>query len=101
MAGGIKIAGTSAEMLIARVPGTIHVTRIGAHRTTGALQTLPDSTLRSLAASSVGLGAGFWLAGAPRVVIAAGIAPALIMAAAMVARPLERGAARSTAGRGR
>jgi hypothetical protein len=96
----MRIAGTGATMLLARVPGTIDVTRAGAHHTTGALQTLPDSTLRSLAASSVGLGAGFWLAGAPRLLVAAGLAPALVMAAAMVARPLERSANRSTAGEG-
>jgi hypothetical protein len=40
-----------------------------------------------LAVSSVGLGAGFYLAGAPRLVAAVGIAPALIMGAAMVTRP--------------
>jgi hypothetical protein len=67
----------------------MRATRAGAHGTTSALQTLPDSTLRGLAASSVGLGAGFYLAGAPRLAIAAGIAPALIMGVAMVLRPGE------------
>ncbi len=89
VSGALEIARTSATMLIVRVPGTMHATRAGAHGTTSALQTLPDSTLRWLAAGSVGLGAGFYLARAPRLVIAAGVAPALIMGAAIVLRPIE------------
>jgi hypothetical protein len=76
-------------MLIARVPGTMRATRAGAHGTTSALQTLSDPTLRWLAASSAGLSTGFYLAGAPRLVVAAGVAPALIMGAAIVLRPSE------------
>jgi hypothetical protein len=89
LSGLIDIARTSASMLIARVPGTMHATRVGAHSTTSALQILPDPALRWLAASSAGLGAGFYLAGAPRLVVAAGVAPALIMGAAIVLRPSE------------
>jgi hypothetical protein len=67
----------------------VHATHAGANGTTSALRRLPDSTLRWLAASSVGLGAGFYLAGAPRLAIAAGMAPALFMGAAIVGRPIE------------
>lgn len=87
VSGAAKIARTNATRLIVRVPGTIHATRVGAHGTTSALQTLPDPTLRGLAATSVGLGAGFYLAGAPRLAVAAGVAPALLMGAAIVLRP--------------
>jgi hypothetical protein len=87
--GAIKVAGTSAATVIRRVPGTVHATHVGASGTTNALRRLPDSTLRWLAASSVGLGAGFYLAGAPRLAIAAGVAPALFMGAAIVGRPIE------------
>ncbi|HYM84320.1 MAG TPA: hypothetical protein VEY67_09240, partial [Candidatus Dormibacteraeota bacterium] len=52
------------------------------------LQGLPDPTLRTLAASSLGLGAGFYLTGAPRLAIVAGVAPALIMGAAIATRPV-------------
>lgn len=89
VSGLVGIARTSAMMLIARVPGTMRATRVGAHGTTSALQTLSDPTLRWLAASSAGLSAGFYLAGAPRLVVAAGVAPALIMGAAIVLRPSE------------
>jgi hypothetical protein len=54
------------------------------------MQTLPDSTLLGLAATSVGVGAGFYLAGTPRLVVAAGVVPAMFAAAAIVLRPLER-----------
>ncbi len=89
VSGALEIARRSATMISVRVPGTLHATRARAHGTTSALQTLPDSTLRWLAAGSVGLGAGFSLARAPRLVIAAGVAPALIMGAAIVLRPIE------------
>lgn len=85
--GALNLARRSATMLIVHVPGTVHATEAGAHGTTSALQRLPDSTLRWLAASSVGLGAGFYLSGAPRLVTAAGVAPALVMGAAIVLRP--------------
>jgi len=63
---------------------------MGAQETTGALQTLPDSTLLGLAAGSVGVGAGFYLARRPRWVVAAGIIPALVMAGAILLRPISR-----------
>jgi hypothetical protein len=56
--------------------------------TTGALQQLPDSTLRWLAAGSAGMSAGFYLAGVPRPVVAASLSPAVMMGAAIVLRPL-------------
>jgi len=84
----IGTARASAATLISKVPGTIDATRAGALTTTSALQTLPDPTLRWLAATSVGLGAGLHLAGAPRLVSAAGVAPALMIGAALLLRPV-------------
>ena len=82
-------ATTGAAMLVERVPGTLRATRLGAHEVTTALQRLPDSTLRWLAAASVGLGAGLRLAGAPRLVVVAGAAPALLVGAAIALRSTE------------
>jgi hypothetical protein len=87
---GVAFARRGAGTLLARVPGTIHATRAGVHDAASALQTLPEPTLRSLAASSVGLGAGLYLAGSPRVVIVAGMVPAMITGAAIALRPVER-----------
>jgi uncharacterized protein YjbJ (UPF0337 family) len=90
VSGTIGIARASAARLIERAPAALRATRAGVDGTTAALQTLPDSTLRWIAATSVGLAAGLRLAGAPRLVSAAGAAPALIVGAAMAMRPAEQ-----------
>ena len=56
--------------------------------TAASLQALPDSTLLGLAATSVGVGAGFYLAGKSRLVVAAGIVPALLAGIAVILRPI-------------
>jgi len=89
VSGVLMLARASAALLAVRAPGMPRATRAAAHGMTVALQTLPDSTLRWLAAGSVGLGAGLRLAGAPRVVAAAGVTPALMLGAAIVLRPIE------------
>ncbi len=88
-AGALKSLGSGASAALDRVPATVKATRVGARGTAKSLQTLPDTTLRSLAATSLGVSAGFYLAGAPRLAIAAGVTPALVMGAAMVLRPIE------------
>jgi uncharacterized protein YjbJ (UPF0337 family) len=87
--GAVELARTSAATLIERAPGALRAMSAGVGGTTAALQSLPDSTLRWIAATSVGLGAGLRLAGAPRLVSAAGAAPALIVGAAIALRPTE------------
>ena len=86
----VELARTSAASVTERVPGALRAMRAGVSGTTSALQSLPDSTLRWIAATSVGLGAGLRLAGAPRLVSAAGAAPALIVGAVIALRPTER-----------
>ena len=83
----VEIARTATAVLVERVPGTVRATRAGAQGATSALQALPDETLRWLTAGSVGLGAGLYLAGAPRLIAAAGAVPALLMGAAVALRP--------------
>jgi hypothetical protein len=85
----IIAAGSGAATIVGRAPAPVRTPGGGVGSATNPLQALPDSTLRWLAASSIGLGAGFFLAGAPRLVVAAGVAPALVMGAAMIARPIE------------
>ena len=72
-----------------RIPAVAHAARTGAQGTNSALQRLPDSTLRWLAAASIGLAAGLQIAGAPRVTRWAGMAPALVVGAALALRPTE------------
>lgn len=83
------MARSGASKVITRLPGTVRSTVAGADGAVSALQTLPDSTLQRLAAGSVGLSAGLRLAGAPRLVVAAGVAPAVLIGAAIALRPVE------------
>jgi hypothetical protein len=88
LAGVVTSAGGTAVTIARHVPGTIRATRTRARDTTAALQTLPDSTLHWLAATSVGLSTGLRIARAPRIVVAAGALPALIAGAAIALRPV-------------
>ena len=85
----LTAAWSGVTTLVGRMPDTLEATTARARGAASGLQTLPDPTLRWLAATSVGLSAGLFLAGKPRLVIAAGIAPALAMGVAIVARPVE------------
>jgi hypothetical protein len=87
--GAVNLSDATAGPLFAHLPGTARVTRVRANATTSALQLLPESTLQGLAASSIGLSAGFYLAGLPRLVTAAAVTPAMIIGAAIVLRPTQ------------
>jgi hypothetical protein len=87
VSGSIKVARDGVASLVAHAPRIVDATRSGARATTRALQTLPDATLRPLAASSIGLGAGLYVSGKRRLAFVAGVAPAVAMAAAVVMRP--------------
>ena len=60
--------------------------RVGLEDTTSRLQTLPDDTLRLLAAGSIGLATGLFINGAPRLFTLAGLSPALLIGGAMATR---------------
>lgn len=77
----------SARASAGRLPDVAARARLGVEETTTALQTLPDQTLRLLAAASIGLATGLQLAGAPRLITLAAIAPALFAGGAMATRP--------------
>jgi hypothetical protein len=79
---------TGRAGMVRRLSAALRTARTGAAGTTGALQALPDSTLIGVAAGSLGVGTGFYLARAPRLAVVAGIAPALLMVAAIVLRPI-------------
>ena len=83
MPGLMGTARVGAEHL----PDAFERARLGAKETTATLQTMPDQTLQLLAAASIGMAAGLYLAGAPRLVTLAAIAPALIVGVAILTRP--------------
>jgi hypothetical protein len=83
----IETARTSAEQVAEHAPEAIERARVGTQQATTSLQAMPDTTLRMLAGVSVGLSAGLGLAGAPRLVILAALAPALLVGGAIATRP--------------
>jgi hypothetical protein len=90
----VRIARTTGPIVQRRSARAVAATRSGFWWTTRAVQAMPSSTSRSLAAGSVGLGAGLYLGGAPRLVAAAGVAPAIVIGAAVISDPGRRGAER-------
>ena len=83
----LESARTGAERVTQRLPGAAARARLGVAETTITLQALPDPTLRLLAAASLGLASGLYLAGTPRLLILAAGAPALLAGGAMATRP--------------
>jgi hypothetical protein len=90
----VGIARTTGPTLRRRSARAVAATRTGLGWTTRRVRAMPSSTSQSLAAGSVGLGAGLYLGGAPRVVAVAGVAPAAVIGAAILLRPDERVIAR-------
>ena len=79
-------ARSSAEAAAARLPDAAERARAGVEETTTRLQTLPDEQLRMMAAASIGLAAGLFLAGAPRFIALAAAAPAMFAGGAIATR---------------
>ena len=60
-----------------RLPDALDAARTGATATADSLREMPQPTLRVLAAFSIGMGLGLYIAGAPRLVTVAALTPAL------------------------
>jgi len=88
--GAVRIARTTGPMLGRRSVRAVAATRAGLGWTSRRVQAMPASTSQSLAAGSVGLGAGLLIAGAPRLVAATGVAPAVLIGASILMRPREQ-----------
>jgi len=85
-------------MLGRRSARAVAATRAGLGWTTRRVQAMPRSTSQSLAAGSVGLGAGLFIGGAPRLVAATGAAPAVVIGAAILLQPEKQVATSEAAG---
>jgi hypothetical protein len=86
----VRMARTTGPTLRRRSARAVAATRAGLGWTTRRVQTMPSSTSQSLAAGSVGLGAGLFIGGAPRLITATGVAPAVVIGAAILLRPDEK-----------
>ncbi len=69
-----------------RVPGAAETVWQGAVGSRRSILAMPAETQRMVAAFSVGLGLGLSIAGAPRIVVAAALAPAVIVGTDILAR---------------
>jgi hypothetical protein len=81
-------AGTVGD----RLPAVIETVKASASEGARTVQSWPDATQRLAAAFSLGLGVGLTLAGAPRLIIAGALLPAIAVAAAAVGRERTVGA---------
>lgn len=82
-------AGTlraTAEQVGDRIPVVVETVRDGALEGAHTIQAMPESNQRLLAAFSLGLGLGLSITGAPRLIVAATLAPAMFVAAMIVGR---------------
>ena len=82
-----RAARAEADELADQIPAVVNEARTRAGETNRAMQSLPDLTLKELAAGSIGLAAGLYVAGAPRAVVMTALAPGLLAAGAMATRP--------------
>lgn len=83
----LRIARSAGGMLRRRADPVVAAARSGFGWTSRTVQAMPIGRTRSLAAGSVGLAAGLYLGGAPRLITAAGVAPAALIGAAILMRP--------------
>ena len=94
-AAALATARVTADEVGTRLPGIASAGVEGAAESVRMLQELADPRLELLAAFSLGVGTGLWLAGAPRLVTLAALSPALLVGVAIASRT------QSQQGRGR
>ena len=82
----IDSARTGAERAAAQLPDAAERARTGVEQTRTRLQAYPDDTLRLVAAGSLGLAAGLYLAGSPRLFTVAAAVPAAFVGFAIATR---------------
>jgi hypothetical protein len=69
---------TGVDEVADRLPDALEAARSGAVATADTLREMPEPTLRVLAALSIGMGVGLYVAGAPRLVTMTAFAPAVL-----------------------
>ena len=85
---GVALAGAraTADEGGTRLPGIASAGAEGAAESVRMLQELSDPRLKLLVAFSLGVGAGLWMAGAPRLVTLAALSPAVVAGIAIASR---------------
>ena len=85
-AAAVAGARVVADEVGTRLPGIASAGAEGAAESVKLLQELSDPRLKLLVAFSLGVGAGLWMAGAPRLVTLAALSPALVAGVAIASR---------------
>ena len=85
-AAALAGARATADEVGTRLPGIASAGAEGAAESMRLLQELSDPRLQLLVAFSLGVGAGLWMAGAPRLVTLAALSPALVVGVAIASR---------------
>src|SRR5450756_1310792 len=85
-AAALATALVTADEVGTRLPGIATAGVEEAAESVRMLQELADPRLELLAAFSLGVGTGLWLAGAPRLVTLAALSPALLVGVAIASR---------------
>jgi hypothetical protein len=85
-AAAVAGARVVADEVGTRLPGIASAGAGGAAESMRMLQELSDPRLQLLMAFSLGVGAGLWMAGAPRLVTLAALSPALVVGVAIASR---------------
>jgi hypothetical protein len=87
VAEAVGTVRSTAEDVGSRMPEVIDSVREGAMEGARTIQAMPDPTQRLVAAFSLGLGVGLSVAGAPRLLVAAAMTPAIVVAATIIGGP--------------
>lgn len=82
----VDAARSGAGQLGQRLPEVIDTVRDGTVASAKTIQALPGPTQRLLGAFSLGLGLGLGIAGAPRLILAVALAPAVFVGATIALR---------------
>jgi hypothetical protein len=85
----LGVARATADEVAGQFPAIASAGVDASAESVRALQELGDPSLKLLTAFSLGLGAGLWLAGAPRLVTLLAFSPALLAAIAIASRSTE------------
>jgi hypothetical protein len=85
-AAAVAGARVVADEVGSRLPGIASAGAEGAAESVKMLQELSDPRLKLLMAFSLGVGAGLWMAGAPRLITLAALSPALVAGVAIASR---------------
>lgn len=75
-----------ADYVAERIPEVVGRARGGAFETKKTLDSMDEPTLKELTAGSLGLAAGLYAAGAPRLIVLAAATPGILAAGSMATR---------------